>query len=311
VLALLASAGTLGNARLYAISPDGTNATYPDTSTAHPDEQAYLPGWPAALGMLQLESLPTIGDGVTTPAVVGDVNPSPGPEVVAASATGPMYVLNAQGASVYGKVGGKDVPLLWAGGLAGQSDSLFGPDRNSNDIAATAVAFGGASIGRLDADAAPDVTAPTAGLTRLIDILGSDLQLPNDDHLMAWTGSNGNALPGFPQTTADLGFFVTPAIADLNGDGHNETIAGNGVYTLNAFDSTGAAPPGWPKLTGGWLVGTPGLGDWKGDGHVELAVVRRDGHVIVWRTGASAAALTEWPRYGGSGTNSGAYDLGP
>jgi hypothetical protein len=31
----------------------------------------------------------------------------------------------------------------------------------------------------------------------------------------------------------------------------------------------------------------------------------------VWRTGASAAALTEWPRYGGSGTNSGAYDPAP
>lgn len=312
VLALLASAGTLGNARLYAISPDGTNATYPDTSAAHPDEQAYLPGWPAALGMLQLESLPTIGDGVTTPAAVGDVNPSPGPEVIAASATGPMYVLNAAGASVYGKVNGKDVPLLWAGGLAGQNNSLFGAGRNSNDIAATAVAFGGAAIGKLDADATPDLTAPTAGLTRLIDILGSDLQLPNDDHLMAWSASTGNALPGFPQTTADLGFFVTPAIADLNGDGHNETIAGNGVDTLSAFDSTGAAPPGWPKLTGGWLVGTPGLGDWKGDGHVEIAVVRRDGHVIVWRTGGTAAAaLTEWPRSGGSGTNSGAYDSGP
>jgi hypothetical protein len=311
VLTVLASAGTLGNARLYAISPDGTNATYPDTSAVHPDEQAYLPGWPAALGMLQLESLPTIGDGVTTPAAVGDVNPSPGPEIVAASATGPMYVLNAQGSSVFGKVGGKDVPLLWSGGLAGQDNARFGPGRNSNDIAATAVAFGGASLGRLDADATPDPTAPTAGLTRLIDILGSDLQLPNDDHLMAWRGSDGNALPGFPQTTADLGFFVTPAIADLNNDGHNETIAGNGVYTLSAFDASGAAPAGWPKLTGGWLVGTPGLGDWKGDGHVELAVVRRDGHVIVWRTGASAAALTEWPRYGGSGTNSGAYTPGP
>ena len=128
---------------------------------------------------------------------------------------------------------------------------------------------------------------------------------------MAWSAGTGNALPGFPQTTADLGFFVTPAVADINGDGRNETIAGNGVYTLNAFDSTGSAPPGWPKLTGGWLVGTPGLGDWKGDGHVEIAVVRRDGQVIVWRTGGTAAALTEWPRYGGSGTNSGAYDSGP
>jgi hypothetical protein len=257
--------------------------------------------------MLQLESLPTIGDGVSTQAVIGDVNPAAGPEVVAAAATGPLYVLNGHGTSVFGAVNGKAVPLLWSGGLAGQDNARFGALRNSNDIVASAVAFGGASIGRLDGDALPDLTAPTAGLTRLIDILGADLQLPNDDHLMAWNGTSGNALPGFPQTTADLGFFVTPAIADLDGDGHNETIAGNGVYTVNAFDSTGARPRGWPKLTGGWLVGTPGLGDWDGDGRVELAVVSRDGDVFVWRTHARADAPTEWPRSGGNGTNSGAY----
>ena len=43
-------------------------------------------------------------------------------------------------------------------------------------------------------------------------------------------------------------------------------IAGNGVYTLSAVGSIGHVPAGWPKLTGGWLVGTPGLGDWDGDG---------------------------------------------
>ena len=35
-----------GNTRLYAISPDGTNAAGADRSAAHPDEQAYVPGWP-------------------------------------------------------------------------------------------------------------------------------------------------------------------------------------------------------------------------------------------------------------------------
>ena len=256
--------------------------------------------------MLQLESLPTIGDGVSTQAVIGDVNPAAGPEVVAASATGPLYVLNAHGTSVFGTVNGNDVPLLWSGGLGGQDNALRRRPqlrRHRRDRGGLRRRVDRTARRRLD----PDVTAPTAGLTRLIDILGSDLQLPNDDHLMAWRASDGNALPGFPQTTADLGFFVTPAIADLDGDGHNETIAGNGVYTVSAFDSTGARPRGWPKLTGGWLVGTPGLGDWDGDGHAELAVVSRDGDVFVWRTRATAAALTEWPRSGGSGTNSGAY----
>ena len=30
--------------------PTAPTPTYPDTSAAHPDEQAYLPGWPATLG---------------------------------------------------------------------------------------------------------------------------------------------------------------------------------------------------------------------------------------------------------------------
>ena len=306
-LGLFGAAGDLGNGRLYAISPDGTNATYPNTSAAHPDEQAYLPGWPVSLGMLQLEALPTIGDGVSASAAIGDVNPAPGREVVAASAVGPMYVLNAHGDSVFGTVGGKDVPLLWSGGLNGQDNGRFGPNRNSTDLVASPVAFGGPAVGKLDPDATPDITAPTAGLSRLLDILAPDLQLPNDDHLMAWRGSDGNALPGFPQTTADIAFFVTPAIADVNGDGANETIAGNGLYTLSAYDSAGRRRAGWPKLTGGWLVGTPGLGDWDGDGKAEVAVVRRDGFVLVWHTQGAASALTEWPRSGGNGTNSGEY----
>jgi hypothetical protein len=305
VLALLGGVGTLGNARLFAISPDVSNASYPATSNAHPHEQAYLPGWPAALGMLQVEALPAIGGGISAQAVVGDVHPSAGPELVASSSVGPLYVLNPQGDSVYGKAGGQDIPLAWSAGLAGTDTARFGPERNSSDIVATAIAFGGPSLGRLDGDAVADVTAPSAGLTRLIDISGSDLQLPNDDHLMAWNAGTGDALPGFPRTTPDLAFFVTPAIADIDGDGDAETVAGNGVFTLTASDATGTSPDGWPKLTGGWLVGTPGFGDWDGDGRAEVAVVRRDGQLLVWRTAADPGLLTEWPRSGGDPTNSG------
>ena len=104
-----------------------------------------------------------------------------------------------------------------------------------------------------------------------------------------------------------MAFFVSPAIADLDGDGVNEIVAGNGLYTLGAHNRDGARPAGWPKLTGGWLVGTPGLGDWSGDGHAEIAVVRRDGVLMVWRTQGAAAALTEWPRSGGNARNTGAY----
>jgi hypothetical protein len=292
VVSLVGSVGDVGNTRLYVYSATG----------------ALRPGWPFKLGMLQLESLPTIGDGVSARAVVADVNASPGKEIVASGAVGPMYVINPNGVSVFGKnSSGLDIPLLWAGGVAGQDNGRFGAQRNSNDLVASLAAFGGPSIGRLDADATPDITSPTASLSRLLDVLGPDLQLPNDDHVMAWRGDTGNALPGFPQTTPDLAFFAAPAVADLDGNGSNETIVGNGVYTLSAFASDGRPPSGWPKLTGGWLVGTPGLGDWDGDGKAELATVRRDGWLLVWHTQGAASSLTEWPRSGGNGRNTGEY----
>jgi FG-GAP-like repeat len=308
VLGLLQNVTDLGNTRLYAISSHGTNATFPERSAAHPDDQAYVPGWPVALGQLGLEVLPTIGDGVATQVAAGDVNPHPGVEVIAASAAGPPYVLDAQGKSVYGQVNGKDVPAAWTAGLLGETASRFGAQRNSNDIITAAPAFTGFSIGQLDGDATrPEFAAPTLGFSRLLDIQASDLQLPNDDQVMGWNGTTGNALPGFPQVSSDMAFFVTPAIADLAGNGVNDVISGNGVYMLNAFDQHGNRPAGWPKLTGGWLVGTPGLGDWNGDGKAEIATVRRDGVLMVWHTNAPASSLTEWSRYGGNNRNTGVY----
>ena len=65
--------------------------------------EAFLPGWPAKLPLLATELLPTIGDGVAMQAAIGDVDADhPGPEIVAASAAGPIYVLDADGRSVYG-----------------------------------------------------------------------------------------------------------------------------------------------------------------------------------------------------------------
>jgi hypothetical protein len=307
VLSLLSAVSDLGNSRLYAISSAGRNATYPDRSAAHPDDQAYVPGWPASLGQLGMEILPTIGDGISTQAAAGDVSPHPGIEIVATTAAGPPYVLDANGKSVYGEANGRAIPAAWSAGVGLENASRFGAQRNTNDIVLTVPAFTGFAIGKLDADHLPEFAAPTMGLSRLLDIQAPDLQLPNDDQLIAWQGSTGNAMRGFPQVTSDMAFFVTPAIADLDGDGKNEVIAGNGLYALGAHNVDGDRPAGWPKLTGGWLVGTPSLGDWNGDGRAELAVTRRDGVVLVWHTAATTKSLTEWPRFGGNNRNTGVY----
>ena len=304
---LLQLTGSTGNSRLYAISPDGTGADVSPTSSVHPAAQAYLPGWPARVAMATTNLLPTIGDGVAMPAVVGDVVPgNPGPEVVAASAAGPVYVFDEAGAGALGSTAAGDIPLRWTAGLDLSAADQFGPDRNSDDLVASFVGFGGPSLGDLDGDGDLDVTAPTAGLSRLLDLLAPDLQLPSDDQLSAWEGATGDPLSGSPQTVPDLAFFVSPAIADIDGDGDMESIAGNGAFTLSAYDGGGRAPAGWPKLTGGWSVGTPGVGDWDGDGSLEVAQPRRDGVLLVWRTGADGeVAWGQWncdPQHTGSCT---------
>ena len=289
-----------GNTRLYAISPDGTQAHGPNRNPAHPDEQAYLPGWPARLPMLLTSVLPTIGNGVAAQAAIGDVDGDGGPDVVATSVAGQTMVLKADGTSTYERFGLRLAPN-WLGATSGAS--------NSTDTGALLTAFGGPAVGRLDRSGQPthpglDIASPTTGARRALDTL-----LPNrqagDPQLTAWSGHDGVVRDGFPRVTADIAFFVTPAIADVDGDGASEVVAGNGVQMLDAVGAGGRVPDGWPKLTGGWLVGTPSVGDWDGDGRAEVAVVRRDGPLLVWRTPTGAETVGDWPRFGGNDHNDG------
>ncbi len=299
VVALLELTGSAGNSRVYAISPDGTAASASPVSERHPDAQAYLPGWPVAVGMASTGLLPTIGGGVSMPAVTADIDPSsPSPEVAVGTGAGPLYVFDAAGNSIYGSDPGGSIPLTWTAGTDLARADAFGENRNSEDLVASMLGFGGPSVGDLDGDGpdGPIVAAPTAGLSRLIDLLAPDLQLPNDDQLSAWDGQSGDPVPGSPQASGGLAMFVAPALADLDGDGAAEIIAGTSTGTVDAFDTSGEAAAGWPKLTGGWNLGTPGVGDWDGDGTLEVAQPRRDGRLFVWTTASTADPV--WSTWG-------------
>ena len=290
--------GLSANTRVYAVWNDGTNhPATTDRFPAHPADQAYLPGWPAPLAMVIAGVLPTIGNGVNVQAAIGPVDSDPAPEVVIASSAGPVYVLDADGTPPWYKPFGWRLALDWIG-------EPFGANANSTDGGIVVAAFGGPAIGNLTNDGKVSVTAPTVGLKQAADQL-----LPGDQggdtQLMAWSGWYHRPLPGFPHQTRDLGFFVTPGIADVDADGRNEVVAGHGVSLLDAVNADGVDAPGWPKLTGGWVVGTPGLGDRDGNGTAEISVVRRDGVLQVWNLPTATSKLTEWPRFGHDGRNSG------
>ena len=289
-----------GNTRLYAISGAGRNARGRERNAAHPDEQAYLPGWPVPLPMVLTSVLPTIGDGVAVQAAAGDVDRDGRPEIVATSASGQTRVLNGDGTGAYGDLLGLPVGLNWFGAV--------GPGTNSTDTGALLSAFGGPALGRIHSSGL-DVAAPTSGAGRALDTLFTNDQ-DGDPQLTVWDGRTGAVRPGFPRVTADLAFFVTPSVVDVDGDGRNEVVAANGVHLIDAFSANGATPTGWPKLTNGWVVGTTGSGDWDGDGRAEIAAVRRDGVLMVWRTPTPAGALGDWTRFGANGRNDGTVRSG-
>ncbi|MEZ5322590.1 MAG: VCBS repeat-containing protein [Microthrixaceae bacterium] len=290
--------GLSANTRLYAIASTGTATPHRggvDAAPQHPDEQAYLPGWPVRVPMLMGDVLPLIGDGVNAQVAIANVDYDAAPEVIASSAAGPLMVFDADGKSALGRNVDLPVALDWLG-------TPFGGLANSRDGGVVTAAFGGPAVGDLDGDGYPDVAAPTVGLTRALDQLLPGHQ-NGDTQLSAWNPRTAHMLAGFPHKTRDLGFFITPAIVDVDGDGHREVVAGHGVSLVDAVDAQGREPAGWPKLTGGWVVGTPGFGDVDGDGRAEMAVVRRDGHLMVWSTRAPARDTGAWMRFGHDGTN--------
>jgi hypothetical protein len=239
-----------------------------------------------------------VGDGVNTQAAIGDVTGDGVVDIVATSSAGPVYVLGADGRSVLDRTFGTRLALPWLG-------TPFGGAATSDDGGVIAAAFGGPALGDLDGDGKADVAAPTVGGRQALDQL-----LPGDQNgdtqLSAWSTSDlSKMLPGFPHRTTDLAFFVTPAMVDVDGDGDLDVVAGNGVQTIDAVDAGGQVAPGFPKLTGGWVVGTPGFGDLDGDGRAEMAVTRRDGVLLVWHTDAAMSSLDGWARFGHDGRNSG------
>jgi len=138
----------------------------------------------------------------------------------------------------------------------------------------------------------------TAGIRRLLDVILPEQQLLAEDHVGAWDPATGLFVPGFPARMNDLQFFVTPAIADVTGDGIAEVLQGSAMYDLRAYGPLGLAAPGWPRFTGGWTVTTPAVGDLDGDGLADVASPTREGNLFVWRTPADACAATiEWPKY--------------
>jgi len=264
--------GTSG--RVYAFRSDGT----------------LRPGWPIAVLSINPSGegpslLPLVGEGVPASPTRADVDGDGTLEVAIAAIAGLGYLYKADGS--------RFVTLDSLPGRFGTlSPATDGP---------TFFAFANGAFGDLDGDGRLAYAAGTSGLRAGLSVLVAGLRVPFEHHLSAWDARTGRFLSAFPQLIEDAAFFGSPAIADLDGDGRPEVIAGTGGYLLHAIDRLGRQPARWPKFTGGWLVASPAVGDLDGDGRLEVVINTREGQLYVWDTGGPPRAddrpRLQWPKF--------------
>jgi hypothetical protein len=300
---LLKGSLDLPNGRLYAISHLGND----DPEVAANPSGPFLTGWPVKIGMLIKDLLPTVGHGVNAAPVLADVDDDGDDEVFINASNGPAYLLQGDGSSFYGSFGGKYRILSPELSLANN------PGATSDDFPLTFALLGAGAGGDFLGDGGIDFALPSLGAHQLLDNQGPALQGPGDHQVMAWS-SDGKSLPAFPQTEEDLQFLSSPAVADVDGDGVAELIQGSGGYYLHAFSASGGEAAGWPKFTGGWMVGSATAGDIDGDGSLDVVTITREGNLYAWATSAdyqrSGAKSVQWASVARDGHRSGNLNSG-
>jgi hypothetical protein len=263
-----------GTAEAYGSTPTTSGRLY---AFAHDGKR--LAGWPVHPPALAANAIPLAGQGVPDSPVLADVDGDRKDEVAITGAfTGSPAIYGADGRV---RTQPQALGTLGIGGNAAFGrQSAGGPLR----------LFGGMiSAGLAVAQLLPATPAPF-------------------DHLMGgWDARSGAPVRGFPARVEGWQILAGPAIADVDGDGTSEVIAGGSGDVLHAFRADGSEPDGWPRDLGGWAVAVPAIGDIDGDGALELVVVTRDGWLYVYDLPTRARARVEWPVFRHDARNTGAY----
>ncbi len=120
--------------------------------------------------------------------------------------------------------------------------------------------------------------------------------------LIVLRASDGSVYPGWPYLTADVlgdlsgpdgcsdGIVTSPAVADLDGDGKLEIVAGSFDLRVYAWKLDGRLVPGWPRITQDTIWSSPAIADLDNDGWPEV-VIGSDSHTDPYFSSHNGGAL--------------------
>lgn len=162
------------------------------------------------------------------------------------------------------------------------------------------------SIGDLDRDSFADVVLPGFTMQSLY-ALRDNSHMDRQPLLGMFSGATGQMLHASPIALDGFLGQTSAAIADLTNDGYPEVVLPTGRGGILAVDACGRSAPGWPKLAGGAISGTPAIGDLDGNGFLEVVVTTDDGWLYIWTTGAKADNYIAWASAGNDTRNTSSY----
>lgn len=239
-------------------------------------------------------------------------------EVIAATMTGRVYMLNGQTGAII-RTFAQGPPLHCPAGQDCRPDGFFATP----------------AIGDVNGDGIKDIVAPSFDHTvyawsrggtllwrayledtlwsspAIVDIdrngrnevvLGGDIwagnpfRVPAGGLLWVLNGRNGTRLNGYPISIPGQTVWSSPAITDLDGDGRLDAVFGTGsnfpssatTRRVYAYTLTTRRPvPGWPVSVTGQVVQQPAVGDIDNDGAREVVVATQGGYVRAFEANGS------------------------
>ena len=261
----------------------------------------------AALGFTHHPSNPLAGIdvGYSSTAALGDLDGDGDLDIVVGDDFGQLFTITNTGTAATPAFG---APVQIAGIDVGLTSApAFGDLDGDGDLDIVVGDYDGRlfTITNTGTAATPVFGAPVqiAGIdvgSRSTPALGDldgdgDLDIVVGDfngHLSTITNTGTAATPAFdaPVQVADIdvGYFSTPALGDLDGDGDLDIVAGDLHGRLFTIANTGTATtPGFgaPVQIGGIDVGsrsTPALGDLDGDGDLDIVAGNVDGQLLTF-----------------------------